>query len=279
MKIAVRYRSDYAYAEPVSFSRHTFRIFPRADPLVRIEEFRFRTNEDADIQHRLDPFGNNVAICFYAAKSDHLLAEFDAMISIEEKNPFHFLLERRAIDFPFLYDAEEQSALEPFLPRVERVPLPFWEMPAEPSPTVETLCGLNSAIHAHIGYERRETGAARSARETLDIGSGACRDFAALLLEVFHGLGIAARLVSGYLLEWGEAERKAEGAMHAWVEAFLPGGGWVAFDPTNGILCDHHHIPAAAGRNAAEIAPISGDYYSKQPVPSRMSASLAIAQC
>ena len=99
----------------------------------------------------------------------------------------------------------------------------------------------------HLAYERREEGVAREPAETIALGRGACRDFAVLLAVLLRQMGVAARLASGYMVETGERERRAEGALHAWTEAYLPGAGWIGLDPTNGILCDHHHILAAVG--------------------------------
>jgi transglutaminase-like putative cysteine protease len=156
--------------------------------------------------------------------------------------------------------------------------LPFWETPRTPQPTVSTLTSLNSAIRENLAYERREEGTARTSSETLTCGSGACRDFAVLFAETLRGMGIAARLASGYLGEFGVApdERRAEGALHAWVEAYLPGAGWVGFDPTNGTLCDHHHLTAAVGLEPADISPVVGRYFHDTHVPAQMLASLQL---
>jgi len=135
---------------------------------------------------------------------------------------------------------------------------------------------LNSAIHDHLAYERRDEGAAYTPEETLRLGRGACRDFAVLLAEVARGLGLAARLASGYLCEFGSAEKRAEGALHAWTEIYLPGAGWVGFDPTNGYLCNHHHITAAVGFTPEDISPILGRYFHPTPVAGSMTASLQI---
>jgi transglutaminase-like putative cysteine protease len=93
---------------------------------------------------------------------------------------------------------------------------------------------------------------------------------------VLRGLGVATRLASGYLCEFGDGEKVAEGSLHAWTEAYIPGAGWLGMDPTNGTFCDHHHLTAAVGLVPADIAPVLGNYYSKRPIPSTMNASLQI---
>ena len=126
-----------------------------------------------------------------------------------------------------------------------------------------TLTGLNWAIHENLAYERREEGTARTPEETLRLGSGSCRDFAALFAALLREYGVASRLASGFLVEPGDGDHYAYNALHAWVEAYLPGAGWIGFDPTNGYLCSHHHIATAVGTNPDQITPILGTFYSK----------------
>jgi len=145
-----------------------------------------------------------------------------------------------------------------------------------PQPTVDTLVALNAALHDNLAYERREEGAAYAPEETLRLGRGSCRDFTVLLAEVARSLGLAARLASGYLCEFGNESKVAEGALHAWTEIYLPGAGWVGFDPTNGYLCNHHHITAAVGLTPEDISPILGNYFHPTHVPAQMTTSLQI---
>jgi transglutaminase-like putative cysteine protease len=135
---------------------------------------------------------------------------------------------------------------------------------------------LNSAIKKHLRYERRDEGVARSSQETLSLGRGACRDFSVVMVDTLRGLGLAARFASGYLCEFGAADKKAEGSLHAWVEAYLPGAGWIGLDPTNGTLCDHHHLTAAIGAAPGDISPIEGSYFHPTQVPQAMTATLNI---
>lgn len=277
MKIQIFYETNYHYESEVSFSPHTFRLFPKTDYFVAADDFKFTTNQDAHIQFRRDIFDNPIAFCFYPEKGVDLAAELSMTLRLREKNAFAFLLARHALDFPFSYQPEEQRVLAPYLQSAGPVELPFWKM--TPKPTVEALVELNDALYDHLGYERRDEGAARSPAETLALGTGACRDFAVLLAETLRGLGVAARLVSGYLCEFGEAEKRAEGALHAWTEAFLPGAGWVGLDPTNGTFCNHNHITTAVGLIPEDVSPVIGSYYNKTQVAATMTAKLELTPC
>ncbi len=280
MKVRIRYHTEYRYEDEVSFSPHVFRLFPKADTHTTVERVVFETNEGAQVQHRRDIFDNLVASCFYPGHHPALWVRLAIDLRIQEKNAFGFLLASHALDLPFQYRAEERTMLEPFLhPLTPRAELPFWRF--QPKPTVSALIEVNTAVFDHLKYERREEGAARTPAETLAAGGGACRDFAVLLAETLRGIGVAARLASGYLWEGysSSGEKRAEGALHAWTEAYLPGAGWVGLDPANGIFCNHNHITAAVGLTPDDVAPITGHYYADRPIPSRMSASLQLSQC
>ena len=276
MKIGISYQTQYLYEEPVSFSSHLFRLFPKADRHVAVRRLLFQTNTNAAVNYRRDLFDNEIASCFYPGKSALLGASLQIEIELMPRNAFGFLLDSHALDLPFVYTAREAHALAPYLQKKPAPVLAFWSPPLLPRPTVETLVELNSALHENLAYERREEGAAYMPEETLRLGRGSCRDFAVLLAEVARGLGLAARLASGYLCEFGSAEKRAEGALHAWTEIYLPGAGWVGFDPTNGYLCNHHHITAAVGFTPEDISPILGNYYHPTHVPAHMTASLQI---
>lgn len=277
MKIQILYQTQYSYSETVTFSPHLFRLFPKVDHNVRVHSVHFQTNLDATVNFRRDLFDNEIASCFYPEPSALLGATLDIELEVQPKNAFGFLLARHALDIPLVYEAAEARVLAPYLQREPAPELGFWKPPATPQPTTETLASLNSAIHKSLGYERRDEGEAFTPAETLARGSGACRDFAVLMVETLRGMGLAARLASGYLCEFGDTEKVAEGALHAWVETYLPGAGWIGLDPTNGTFCDHHHLTAAVGLTAADISPILGNYFHPTHKPAQtMSATLSI---
>lgn len=280
MKIAIRYGATYAYEEPASFSPHLVRLFPKNDRSVRVERAHFATDPSADVQYRHDLFDNEVANCFYPEKRQTLDFELELDLELVEKNPFHFLLEGHALRLPFAYQPAEAAVLAPFLDDGRPLELPGGLQPsATPRPTVEAVVGLNEWIFHNLGYERREEGEAWAPAETLAAGRGACRDFAVLLAAVLRRHGLAARLASGFLWEPPDTPKedlRAESALHAWVETYLPGAGWMGLDPTNGVLCDHHRITAAVGLTPADISPIKGVYYGKKKIDCAMTAALEI---
>jgi transglutaminase-like putative cysteine protease len=276
MKVRIAYQTQYAYAEAVSFSTHLFRLFPKPDRSTRVRALDFQTNLGAAVSMRRDLFDNEVASCFYPGKNALLAASLSIELEIEERNAFDFLVAPHALTLPFAYTAQEAHVLAPYCCAGPAIEVPFWKPLAGPQPTLETLLELNAALHTELEYERREEGAAYAPEETLRLGRGSCRDFAVLFADVARGLGLAARLASGYLCEFGDTEKRAEGALHAWTELYLPGAGWLGFDPTNGYLCNHHHLTAAVGLTPADISPVLGNYFAKHTVPDTMTASLQV---
>lgn len=280
MKLGLRYHASYRYEEPVRFSPHDVRLFPRTDRFSRVRRVEFKTTPAATIRYFRDIFDNTVASCFVSEPARELRIQFAVDLDLEQRNPFHFLLESDAVDLPCKYDPARRALLVPYLqPHSNaRLNVPGWEEPTEAKPqgTVSALVALNRALHDYIGYERREEGAARSPEETLRARRGACRDVAVLLAEILRQVGLAARLASGYLRETDAETRRAEGSLHAWTEVFLPGAGWLGLDPTNGSFCNHNFICAAVGLTPSDITPISGSYYHKTKIPSEMTSGLEL---
>jgi transglutaminase-like putative cysteine protease len=281
VRISVRYAARFQYAREASFSPHRVRLFPRHDLFINVERITFSTHGSANVHYRHDLFDNLTATCAFPQLLDvlHFELEFDA--SLQPWDPFHFLLDSHALYLPFEYRPEEAAVLRPFRrPRFKTGALPAALAPGSQRPTMETLVAMNSWLHKNIGYERREEGDAFPPKVTLKRQTGSCRDFAVLLAEVLRAQGLAARLASGYLWEdeSGSGLEHAQNAFHAWVEAYLPGAGWVGFDPTNGIVCEHHFLATAVGLSASDIAPIEGHYYGKETISSTLKTDLAIVR-
>jgi transglutaminase-like putative cysteine protease len=280
MKFRIHYRAEFFYEEPVSLSPHVLRIFPKADQFLRVLETQFTPPADADCQFRRDLYDNHVACLFFPSLTDRVPVELVSVVETPARNPFHFLLDSRGLRIPFQYDDLERQILEPYMKFDGSATLPEELHPRVAVPTVEALVTFNQWMHQEIAYERREEGDPYPPAETLARRSASCRDFSVLMLEVLRRNGVAARLASGYLWEGDAANDKhvAEGAMHAWVEAYLPGPGWVGMDPTNGVFCDHHAITTAVGLTHAQIAPLTGFYYGKKTIPSRLETFLRVEE-
>jgi transglutaminase-like putative cysteine protease len=278
MKIAIRYSATYQYEEKASLSPHLVRLFPRQNFSLQIDRELFTTVEGTDVQKRQDLFDNLIAKCFYPASLDRMEYRLELDLTLAERNPFHFLLDSHSLDIPFEYRPEEVAALAAYrIPDSELGPLPdALTIPSTPQPTVEFLVNLVSWLHKNIEYERREEGDPYPPAFTLRHARGSCRDYAVLMAELLRYQGLAARLVSGFLWESESEEKKAENALHAWVETYLPGAGWVGLDPTNGVFCDHHAIPTAVGLTSAQIAPIAGHYYGKKQISSKLDTTLTV---
>ena len=279
MKLSIEYRAEYRYEDKVSLSPHIVRLFARDALQARVGSSRFATNKNGSVHWRHDMFDNVVAQCFYPREEDRLVFSLDAEIELGERNPFGFLLDSRALQWPAEYTPREREVLGAFM-KPEQVDLPAALRPIAGSEMVGALVAMNQWIHANVAYERRDDGEAHEPSETLRLRRGACRDTAVLLAAALRAQGFAARLASGYLWESASdpVERKAFNSLHAWTEVFLPGAGWVGMDPSNGVMADHHYIATAVGIVPADVAPVSGLYFGDRRVPHGLVTTLEIVR-
>jgi transglutaminase-like putative cysteine protease len=280
MKLGLRYQTTYRYQQPVGFSPHEVRLFPRSDRFSRVRRLDFSTTPKATIRYSRDVFENIVASCFFPERAKEISFKLSINLDLDEKDPFHFILQPDAVELPFDYDKTIAKMLASYRERrvKQDLAVPGWEPPTKQKPrgTVSALVELNSRLHECIGYERREEGQALAPEETLRRGRGACRDVTVLMAEILRQMGLAARLTSGYLRESDSETKRAEGSLHAWTEVYLPGAGWVGLDATNGVFCNHNFIAAAVGLTPADITPISGAYYHDKGVPTEMTSKLEL---
>lgn len=273
--ITVRHVTTYRYKAPVSFGEHRMMLRPRDGDDQKLLDTRLAiTPEPAELRWVHDVFGNCVAIARFEGRAAEL--RFESVIRLEHfaRNGLDFRIEGYATHYPFTYGADEMPDLLRMIERQYLDPehkLDTWARQFlrrdGRSETQALLAAMTHAIHRDLAYVAREESGVQDPLDTLRLGSGSCRDFAVLMIEAVRALGLAARFVSGYLYvpqKWdGEpqiAERQGGGATHAWAEVYLPGAGWVEFDPTNGIVGNHDLIRVAVVRDPRQAIPISGSW-------------------
>ena len=280
MRVQIENWIRYTYEKPVSFSPHQIRLYPRTDPTIVTHRLQTLTNLPSDVQYRRDLYDNLIANCFFTEPANTLELRIQLEVELWPRNPFHFVLAPYAVELPLQYTLPEARVLAPYreiLPADEVDSDEIWRLDGKRS-TVDTLVDLAQTLHSEISYEVREDGEARPPSRTLELRSGACRDTALLAASILRKMGLAVRLVGGFLCEFqiDVRDRRADSALHAWIEVFLPGAGWVGIDPTNGTFCDHRFIPTAAGVLMSDIASVEGSYFGNEKVPADFQAKLEL---
>jgi transglutaminase-like putative cysteine protease len=268
--ITVRHVTTYRYKQPVAFGEHRMMLRPRDSYDQRLLDSKLViTPQPADIRWVHDVFGNCVAIARFAGRAAELCFESVIRLDHSATNALDFQIEAYAMRYPFAYGAEEMPDLLRLVERqyldpeheIDRWAWQFLRHDGR-SDTTELLAAMTHAIWRDLTYEAREESGIQDPVKTLRVGSGSCRDFAVLMMEAVRSLGLAARFVSGYLYvpEGRVGSRVGGGATHAWLEVYLPGAGWIEFDPTNGIVGNHDLVRVAVVRDPRQAVPISGSW-------------------
>ena len=286
MRYRIRHTTQFTYGEKVPFSAHRFFLRPREDHHLRLEQFDLRLMPQGRLRWARDLHENLYASTTPEGESRQLAVIMEAVVDLRQDNPFDFLLDPLAVDLPWSYLPREAQALAPY--RVcdsgaDGIAVAAWMAREFPGGlvgnTVEALTRLNQAVHRVLRYTRREESGVQTPAQTLERQSGSCRDFAVLMIEACRAAGLAARFVSGYLYTAGEeSPSRADNAMHAWAEVYLPGAGWKGLDPTHGIFCGDGFIPVAVALDPATVSPIQGSYISPHPIANRMEARVEVTR-
>ena len=284
MLLRVSHHTRYDYAQEVAFAPHLLYLRPRETALLRLRSFRCHLTPPARLLSTLDAQDNAALWAHLRDKATALDIRTEFEIETLDANPFDFLLRPAAAGLPPAYTPAEKFALAPYLaPPFDHTQtrLRGWlvgKLVDAPRETTPFLTALNGLIYNSVTYTRREEGAIQPSAETLALRSGSCRDFAVLLIELCRTVGLAARFISGYLYDPPPPEEKnpAPGAMHAWVEVYLPGAGWKGLDPTRNMFCDDTFIPVAHAAQADTVNPIQGSYYASLPVTSKLTTTVRV---
>ena len=237
---------------------------PRESHELRLISSRITTWPPSILTWAQDVFGNAIATATFHEPAEKLVIESDVALELNSDAWPVFPIAARAITYPFSYSQEERTDLGALLScqypnslgRVSAWASGF--VLGNPTDTLALLKDLNAGISANASYEARDDEGTQTPTRTLDLGRGSCRDFAVLFVEAARSLGFGARVVSGY--NFAPALQGQAGTTHAWAEVFLPGAGWITFDPTNRQLGGFNLIPVAVARNLSQAAPVSGSF-------------------
>lgn len=266
-RLIIRHETTYAYERPVRFGPHRLLIRPLDSHASRVVEARLAFSPPGETHWTYDALGNSVCWLTPGAESDRLSIVSELVI---ERYPAP-LQPPPADDphtaIPVVYGGQDRPLLTPFIEPVdddERGVLLRWirsRAPQPGEPALPFLLRLNQSIHDDFAYAERQEEGVQEPWRTLELGSGACRDLAWLMLEAVRRLGFAARFVTGYLYSPRAGQLRGAGSTHAWCEVFLPDLGWLEFDPTNGLAESTDLIRVAASRTPAEAAPVAGSIF------------------
>lgn len=269
--VALNHVTHYKYDRPIELGPQTIRLRPAPHTRTPVTSYSLKvTPANHFVNWMQDPQGNWLARYVFPEKVTELKIEVDFTAQMTVINPFDFFVEPYADSFPFTYPDDLKSELTPYLATTEPGPLLadyLKTVPRQASSTVNYLVDLNAELQKKTRYIIRMEPGVQTPEETLSSCAGSCRDSAWLLIQILRHLGLAARFVSGYLIQIRpdidplEGPREVETDftdLHAWVEVYLPGAGWIGFDVTSGMLAGEGHIPVAATPHYRSAAPISG---------------------
>ncbi len=268
----ILHTTHYRYHQAVELGVHRVMFRPRGSHDLRVLASDLKvTPEPLDISLIMDAYSNSVAVVTPQSPATELKVEASFTVEHAGSRALDLPLSKSATRFPFSYSDEDRIALQHYL-------MPFYDDPTGEleawarkflgpdgsADTREFLKEMNQAIRDAMLYIARFDEGVQTPYETLRLGSGTCRDFATLMIEAVRRLGLAARFVSGYLytpwLDQGETEIVGAGATHAWLQVYLPGAGWIPFDPTNNLIGGTDLIRVGMARHASLASPVSGSW-------------------
>lgn len=279
-RIGIYHLTEYRYARAVTLTDHRLLLRPREGHDIRIASSKLEVTPTCRVKWYRDIYGNSVGVLTFTEPTDHLRIESEVVIEHYEHQPLDFIVDARAVTFPFPFEPEDRLDLLPYhthawpneTRRLKAWVGRFWA-PGQSIETYVLLDRMNQAIVGELAYRMREEPGVRSPAETLSKAQGSCRDFAALFIEACRYLGLAARFVSGYL---HNPQSQQHGSTHAWSEVYLPGAGWIGFDNTSGQVTGGSHIATAVHRHPEFVPPVAGSYLADDAVTADLNVIVEV---
>src|SRR5918994_3478706 len=268
--LSINHKTVYRYRQPVTFNEHRAMFRPRDSHDLRVIDAQLTLSPPGNVRWIHDVFSNSIALITFEQEADEL--RFESWIEIAHYGLHEpsFPIRSYAATYPFRYDNDQVVDLLPTLqchyPDPEGAVSAWARQFVDPGgvDTQELLVRITRAIKAQFAYEPRAIHGTQAPTETLALGSGTCRDFALFMIEAVRSLGLAARFVTGYLydpaLDGEGPGLEGAGATHAWVQVYLPGAGWIEFDPTNGLIGGTNLIRVGVARDPRQAVPLQGSY-------------------
>ncbi|MCB1881182.1 MAG: transglutaminase family protein, partial [Gammaproteobacteria bacterium] len=277
IRVALHHKTDYLYDQLIQLTPHLIRLRPAPHTRTPVHHYSLKVEPKEHFIHwQQDPFGNHVASFTFREKTRRFSVEVDLVVEMVTINPFDFFVEEYAEHWPFDYEAHLKKDLSPYLELKEQGELlRAWveRVPRDKRRCIDLLVELNQQLSQDIGYVIRMEPGVQRCEETLSLAKGSCRDSAWLLVQILRNLGLAARFVSGYLVQLAPDMKSLDGPsgpeedftdLHAWCEVYVPGAGWIGLDPTSGLFAGEGHIPLACTPDPVSAAPITGAYLGKK---------------
>ncbi|MGR9115106.1 MAG: transglutaminase family protein [Gammaproteobacteria bacterium] len=271
IRVAINHKTTYQFDRAVTLSPHVFRLRPAVHCRTPIKGYSMRIHPKKHfINWQQDPFGNYLARLVFPDKCRQLCIEVEVIADMTVINPFDFFVEEYAEKYPFKYEPALAQELKPNLEIKQNGPLlTEWvgNFDVGQRNINDFLVDVNREVFTQVSYQIRMEAGIQSCEETLQKRSGSCRDSAWLLVQILRHFGLAARFVSGYLVQLTADVKSLDGPsgpeqdftdLHAWAEVYIPGAGWIGLDPTSGLLAGEGHIPLACTPDPASAAPVTG---------------------
>lgn len=264
--LTVNHRTTYTYRNPVTLGEHRMLFRPRESHDLRLVRSKLVISPQPEqIRWLHDPFDNSAAVARFTGSTRQLSFESEVTLEHFDSTQPDYPLEDYARTYPFRYSNEDFPNLQRALtPSYQDADVARWALrflaSAESSTTMDILTNMTRGIQEEFEYTRRVEKGVQGPAQTLQTGFGSCRDFAVLMIEAVRSLGIAARFVSGYIFTPDLAGLAGGGSTHAWMQAYLPGAGWIDFDPTNSIIGNRNLIRVAVAWSPEHVLPLWGTY-------------------